>query len=74
MTNKERELIKRRLAFKAKVGELLKDSSLSYAEIGRSVGRTWQRIAQIRKDLGFPRRVGEYPGRYLPSKQETVRE
>jgi hypothetical protein len=60
MTVKERELIRRRLAFKALIGEMLKDTSLSYAEIGKSVGRTHQRVAQIRRELGFPRRIGGY--------------
>lgn len=39
---------------------MLKGTSLSYAEIGAVVGRTWQRVLQIRKELGFPRRVGGY--------------
>jgi hypothetical protein len=60
LTEKERARDKRRAAFKARVGEMLKDTSLSYAEIGAVVGRTWQRVLQIRKELGFPRRVGGY--------------
>jgi hypothetical protein len=60
MTKKERELINRRLAFKVRVGELLQDTNLSYIDIGKTVGRTHQRVAQIRKELGFPRRHGGY--------------
>ena len=60
LTDKDRERDRRRLEFKRRVGELLKDTSLSYAEIGAIVGRTWQRVLQIRKELGFPRRVGGY--------------
>jgi len=60
LTDRERERDRRRLAFKKRVGEMLKATSLSYAEIGKAIGRTEQRVLQIRKELGLPRRVGGY--------------
>jgi hypothetical protein len=66
MTNKERELVRRRMAFKVCIGELLNDTGLSYLDIGKAVGKTARRIAQIRRELGLPRRIGGHPGRYLP--------
>jgi hypothetical protein len=75
MTNKEKERDRRRVAFKARVGEMLKDTSLSYAEIGKAIGRTEQRVLQIRKELGLPRRVGGYhrppPALDTPTEKET---
>jgi DNA-directed RNA polymerase specialized sigma subunit len=52
------ELQKKRAEFKARVREYLKDSTLSYREIGNMVGVSGWRICQIRKELGIPRRVG----------------
>jgi hypothetical protein len=60
MTDKEKERDRIRKAFKARIGEMLKDTRLTYAEIGQAVGRTEQRIIQVRQELGLPRRVGGY--------------
>jgi hypothetical protein len=59
MTDKEKALLKRRIEFKKMVGEMLKDTNLSYPDIGRAIGRTKQRVYQLRKELGFPRRIGK---------------
>lgn len=52
------ELEKKRAEFKARVLELLKDRNLSYREVGEMVGVSCWRVCQIRKELGFPNRVG----------------
>ena len=72
MTVKEKQIIRRRLEFKARVGKLLNDTSLSYVEIGQMVNRTHQRVAQIRRELGRPRRHGGY--RHQPSALDLLSE
>jgi hypothetical protein len=57
------ELQKKRAAFKAKVLEYLKDSTLSYRQVGDLVGVSAWRVCQIRKESGMPNRVGGRRGR-----------
>jgi DNA-directed RNA polymerase specialized sigma subunit len=52
------ELREKRVEFKDRVREYLKDPALSYREIGDMVGVSGWRICQIRKELGLPNRVG----------------
>ncbi len=55
------QLRRKREEFKFRVLEVLKDPTLSYAQVGDRFGISGCRVYQIRKESGVPNRVGGYP-------------